>query len=325
MHFYNKYKKYTNKIKYFQKGGSTTFYIFTTGLCSWGQFTPFKYFTEFLLEQIINKIPERYTKIVINNYDPFRLPEDDDSTKFKEHLELCENLFFVKCNELSTLSRTIQYTNLHRDYFRDEATIRDVIGGQVDAAAAAAGGVVVDVTDISKHYIIIDAAHLYKYIDVNTVCNGPVYGLPQDGNHKLNSIYLSLFGTEIYPQPSVVGMEYTLYNSAYINYADFFKVLDDGRIVTYIDMMYKNKYNMIENTYYNFKYDPLQKIQTLYEIIIRTLRINEKYKSFNVDVFITNKENVKSVIIDIINYIMDGLTEELLISTLANNIAIAYS
>ena len=34
MHFYNKYKKYTNKIKYFQKGGSTTFYIFTTGLCS---------------------------------------------------------------------------------------------------------------------------------------------------------------------------------------------------------------------------------------------------------------------------------------------------
>ena len=262
-------------------------------------------------------------------------------------MELCENLFFIKCFELSsTYNKIIQYTNLHRDYFRDEATIRDVIGGQVDVAAAAAGGVVVDVTDISKHYIIIDAAHLYKYIGVNTVYNSDMYKRPQDGSHKLNSIYLSLFGTEILPgfvsllETDVVNLDsltpedrerWFVLNSIegpskdewsrtfkceYINYAEFFKVLEDGSIRTYIDMMYNSGYKMTENT----MLAPPYKIQLLYESLAPILR-NHGYNS---DIIMSNKEIVKEIIIYMVDLIMEGVSEPDLIVNLVEYIIFRY-
>ena len=313
--YLNKFIKYIKKIdrqmiQTIQSGGSRIFYVFTTGLVSFGGFGPFEHFLNFLLERIVQIIPPRYTEIKVISYDSSYLDTDD---RFMDQLT---DFISVKIPEKTTeltdrYRRIITMTHIVEN-FMGSVTMQRIFesDGLVYDAVAGAGGYVQQ-----KHYILIDAAHIYKYTNIiNTVRYSGYYGNEDIGIIPMNSIYLNYFITK----DAVEGKndDDSEFTNVWINHANFFKVLDDGQVRTYYDMMIEFHYSKIDT---EELCDPQYlQIEELYNSIIKY--VNSKYNKKHptkltgrnlIELYnIINSEIFKkNITVELINYIIEGVSE----------------
>ena len=301
-------KKYLNLKS--QNGGNTTFRIYTTGICSWGNLDAiFTYWQLYLCSHICSIIPCRFTSIEII------------------HSDILLQLAYMPIINVKQVEKEIN-NKLYNDYKIDSRISKNIFQREG-----------LDFNKISKteSYIILDFAHIFYYSSIHTqitpfsssiVFTGSHYNEPFGQPINLNIIYLGyiLYIGNPRQLPS-------LYNEI------FFKINDDNTIDTiYTKLLNEQRFNKIFEEFkkknvikseYNIIEDPQDMFYVFVNYIRSTLGLIFKDKFGNYDLFDKylgldkfNDSLFKLTIEkDLFNYIMnDIITEDEIITLIHTKI-----
>jgi hypothetical protein len=240
MNYQEKYLKYKGKylsLKSQIGGIYDTFYIYTTGIAEWGHLDrSLKLWNDTLCKQICDIIPRNFTKIHIVHSDILKgVPEEKKDEIFANILDKIEIDLVIDPRIVDSNFQT----------------------EPLDFAA---------ISIQSNPYIIIDIAHLCKYVqdefsshNITRAFIAGAYGEPQGEPMNLNVIYLGYMGGDL------------------IN-TSFFRVNEDNTITTYINkLLDASRFDVFD------LYDPNLKVNSIFSNIQRKIWTDLRAKNGNLD------------------------------------------
>ncbi len=190
-----------------------TFYLYVTGIAD--SFSYMDYWQDTMLDKILEKIPNNFTSIEIEYYDPV-YREKSNIDKFKEYLDECRQILIT--NQMKSL---VQSTRITKKEF-----INDIFP--------------VPFTPKSPNYLIVDLAHIFKYTHISNpfIKIKPGYVL-YEGDYKIYNyrvLYLSYQGERQYTEG--------FFNRALMD-INFLVITPDNKVTTWIDHLKLMNYNFM--------------------------------------------------------------------------------
>ena len=271
-----------------------TFYVYTTGICEWGDLTKAaNTWNTILRENILRIIDSSFNRIIIRHYDPLIDMRDTEEPISKSKL--------IIDKIITDFNETIVYMDFLASTLQREIK-SEFIHGKINFY------------QIENPHLLLDLAHIFRYLPTR-------YKLIQISGHydevdnpsytNINSVYPGYCGSTSFTDHG--------YSNQFIPQSNFFKTDSDGNVVTFIDRLYYLKYHINTEIKFGLKplfpdvvySDPSEIIKHIY-LVIRNKSIQYlKSQGFEysiidpaIDELFIN-EFSKSIVIEIINLVMN--------------------
>lgn len=191
-----------------------TFYVYTTGLCEWGELDKAaRSWIEFLRDSILRNIPEQFNNIIIEHYDPLNTDAGEkhiDIDIKRTIIDDFNGLVVANDNRLSNPRRRITSR-----FFSEELPIRNL--------------------QRNNPHILLDIAHIVAYLPPNALGQKQVQlNFGPKTIFNINSVYPGYCGSLQIDRG---------FSSQFIGRSNFLRVNADGTVITYIDRMYQRLYH----------------------------------------------------------------------------------
>jgi hypothetical protein len=259
------------------KKDNNTFVIYTSGIANWVDVdTIIKNWIGYnILNNILTLIPDTYTNIKLRHYEPLYYGVENAKKIHPSQVKKIKDL--LQNNDL-------KYDRVTQSLFFPES-LPDI--------------------KMTKDYLIIDFAHIFQYTNqIGIVKLAGHYNENDLFEKKLKTVYIGFIGNPIDENLNgdIVSHGIILNN--------FFKVLDNGQVETYIDKMIQMNYD------FDPKY-PQDKINHIINNVKKNLmnKWREIYDKVD-DTFDKQFNNTFVLLLtkSIMNYIMKNYRQEILVS-----------
>ena len=269
-----------------------TFYIYTTGICEWGDlYAAANTWNTILRANILRSIHPSFNQIIIRHFDP--LIEMGSSNKPMS--KSITDKIITEFNE----------TIVHMDFLA--GTLQREIKSEFIHGK-------INFNRIEKPHLLLDLAHIFRYLPTIPKLiqiSGHYDEVDKPSYTTINSVYPGYCGNTSFTDYG--------FSNQFIAHSNFFMTNTHGNVVTFIDRLYKLKYHMDTGIRFgltppikDFIYsDPSVLIKYIY-LVIRNKSI-QYLKSKGIEYAIIDpaidklfiNEFSKNIVMEIINLLMN--------------------
>jgi hypothetical protein len=280
MSFLNKYLKYK------------TFYIYTTGICEWGDLDKAaNTWNTILRANILRTIHPSFNQIIIRHFDPLIEMGNTDEPMSKSITDKIIAEFNERIVHMDFLEHSLQ-REIKSEFIHSKIIFNH----------------------IENPHLLLDLAHIFKYLPTKSKLiqiSGHYGEVDKPHYYHINSVYPGYCGSTSFTEYG--------FSNQFIPQSNFFKADSDNNVVTFIDRLYNLEYHMDTKIRFGLKplipdvvySDPSVLIKYIY-LVIRNKSI-QYLKSKGIEYFIIDpaieklfiNEFSKNIVMEIINLLMN--------------------